>query len=1245
MDPVTLAAIGGFIATYGSLIVSVASIAYAIFFAPDASVPDQRTEGPRIGELQVTTSTYGKDYPIVFGTFRFGGNIIYATPIEERKEETVRTIDVGGKGGGESYKHTTVGYTYWGHFAIAFAEGPAAENGLVRVWADGKLIWDRRAGKKTSKKYPDMDIRFYRGTKTQLPDPFIEAQLGVGEVPAHRDLVYVVIQDMPLVDVGNRPPNFTAEISFNAAALNPTTVLGNYALGFTGLAYDPTDERAYFHRRYANGGAIAVDLKEDVIDATRAIADFQTNAGQLTDGCCVSQDGYPVYMFNDSPVNDDRGFILNAYSLETESQAKGGQVGVDRSWNDATLVNKMFKVGLGRFAVGVSNNGINLLNLSAEINVGPFASWQDHDYFPTGVFYRGYACVTDKDGEVWAVGSDPTVGPPNGRVWHIGVRSVVPNVARLEFVESWDVSANIHQPSFVCYDAATHSLMIGTRQGFAPNVLTILRWDIETEAVLWQITDADVTGNLINDGAKYLFKYGPETGRFYSYDGQYLYQIRISDGEVLQTYDLDDWGVTRNLLQIFYQRSSHSIICHDSGAGGSYDIMRLWLDRANTGPIPLDEVLLDLATRTGLEASDIDVSSITASGDAVRGYAISKQSTVRAAIEPLGFAYFFDAIESDNKVKFVKRGGAPALTIPEDDLGAAVGGDRATRAQLIIEELAMEAELPRRVELRFRDAEKDYDQGMEYETRLSHPVADKTQGSNETQSVELPMSLLASEARAIVESVLYQVWTNRNGYEFKTMPKYQLLEPTDVINVTKGSNTYTMKLISTGLGAGYLCDMAGAHDDAETYLFSGLGTDSGLGHHTQTIFAYGRSRLYLLDTPILRDIDDPGALNGILYIAVGTNTETWRGALVQKSADGSKFEQLDVPWNQAAWGHSRVKPGGGAFDNALEPFYRWTTWDRVSELNVRMVDGADLLVSITELECLNGGNAAVLGNEIIKFATVAGPDSDGVYTLTDLIRARRGTGQWAEAGHSRGERFVLLSASTISRVSTPLEDIGEARYYRSISSGAIIDDATIVDLTYTAACLKPYSVSHLTGTRDGSDNIDLVWVRRTRVGGAIDWNDTITEVPLGEEIEQYEVDYYGQLTFGSTSAGSTASTLRHIGGFTAFSNDDLAGRRIAVEIAGSGPRLQIRTITEKVDNNTVSISVDWELTPGAGEAYGVANADAARTEVETSESGQYSAAEQTSDLGAPAVGDPVYAVVYQMSEAVGRGFASDVWVF
>lgn len=161
-------------------------------------------EGARLETLAVQTSTYGRMIPMVFGMVRIAGNVIWARPIKEVSTTTkVRTGGKGGAGGAKSSSTSTT-YSYYVTLAIAICEGEIAR--LNRVWADAQLL-DLSQG----------TYRVYHGSETQQPDPLIESYHGVGATPAYRGLAYVVIEDFPIADFGNRIPNFTFEVTRKVA--------------------------------------------------------------------------------------------------------------------------------------------------------------------------------------------------------------------------------------------------------------------------------------------------------------------------------------------------------------------------------------------------------------------------------------------------------------------------------------------------------------------------------------------------------------------------------------------------------------------------------------------------------------------------------------------------------------------------------------------------------------------------------------------------------------------------------------------------------------------------------------------------------------------------------------------------------------------------------------------------------------------------------------------------------------------
>jgi hypothetical protein len=159
---------------------------------------------------------------------RIGGMIIWATDF---REEKTTSSQGGGKGGGGGKVKTTE-YFYYARFAVALCEGPIT--GIGRIWADGKLL-------DTS----GITLRWYSGDEAQEPDPMIGSKMGTDATPAYRGTAYVVFDDMPLQDHGNRLPQLSfevfrtltvdggAETLIRGVSLMPS--LGEFAYGTTAV--------------------------------------------------------------------------------------------------------------------------------------------------------------------------------------------------------------------------------------------------------------------------------------------------------------------------------------------------------------------------------------------------------------------------------------------------------------------------------------------------------------------------------------------------------------------------------------------------------------------------------------------------------------------------------------------------------------------------------------------------------------------------------------------------------------------------------------------------------------------------------------------------------------------------------------------------------------------------------------------------------------------------------------------------
>ncbi|PLX39067.1 MAG: hypothetical protein C0606_00540 [Hyphomicrobiales bacterium] len=177
---------------------------------------DQVTEGPRLDDLSVQTSTEGSPIPRIYGRTRIAGQVIWATDYEE----VVNEEEQGGKGGGATVRT----YEYYANFAVALCEGPITRIG--RIWADGKPL--------------DQSLytyRVYRGTETQEADALIAAKQETDDVPTYRGTVYVVFERMALEAFGNRIPQLTFEVARRLDQLEPmiravTVIPGSTEFGY-----------------------------------------------------------------------------------------------------------------------------------------------------------------------------------------------------------------------------------------------------------------------------------------------------------------------------------------------------------------------------------------------------------------------------------------------------------------------------------------------------------------------------------------------------------------------------------------------------------------------------------------------------------------------------------------------------------------------------------------------------------------------------------------------------------------------------------------------------------------------------------------------------------------------------------------------------------------------------------------------------------------------------------------------------
>lgn len=515
----------------------------------------------------------------------------------------------------------------------------------------------------------------------------------------------------------------------------------------------------------------------------------------------------------------------------------------------------------------------------------------------------------------------------------------------------------------------------------------------------------------------------------------------------------------------------------DVKATASYDEITIKAP-ASLAPadVHLDQVVKRLSLRTGLlDEADIDVTALE--DDIVTGFAVTQVSPTRTAIETLMAWYLFEPTE-DSVIRFVKRGGAPVVTIPFKDLGAT---ESAPNEPLPINRLN-DIEKPFRVVVKYANALNDFQDGAETSNRFN------TQ-STSTQVAEFTIAATPTDAKRVADVNIRDIEVGRIGLgPINLTRKYPQLQPADVILATaKNGSTYRARITKL-TNSGPITTLELVADDASS-ITSVANTDSNYAS-SSTIKLIGDTKGVLLDTPLLRDADDsPG-----MYVAMEPSSpgNSFAGATLYKSGDNVTYSKvLDDPSAAII----------GVTTTALGPWDGKYQFDEKSSVTVDVGAGSTLASSTRSALLSSDVNALLIGNEIVQYrdsATV----SDGVFTLTGFLRARRGT-NWATDTHAIGDQVVLLTPSSLRRVADQQSDIGVERFWKTVSFGKQVAKAAWFRFTDTGVSEKPFSPVDIRAGRDSAGNIVFTWKRRTRL------SNSFAVVPLGEVTEAYEVDIKG----------------------------------------------------------------------------------------------------------------------------------------
>lgn len=931
-------------------------------------VDPMQVEGPRLTDAQAQLSNEGVPRTIVYGTCAVAGNLIQVGPLVEHKK-TQRA----GKGGPEQ---TT--YTYTRTLAVRICE--AAPNGgtmrLVRVWKDDKLVADWSPANTIPAETAAFEslLTFYSGAEDQLPDPSLEALPtenggGVGNVPAYRGTCYAVLTDLDVTERGGAVPQFRWEVSSEGteealpgptigaqtatATITGTTDCAYIGYATAGVAFGGTSNNL------AVGGTVTTGFYDD--DLNPPASSTYTNAG-------------------DGPFVGDRRITMRGYY---------GQWGIS--------------------AQGNAGYCMLLVNGSFVANLRPTAGASPSWWYAESAYYPEYG------GLIWFHGSSVYIGVrktgSSGTTWNRIFRWP------LEDAGGAVVAADATSP-VVTTGARffVHMDRGGTLRAIAQDESELITYDNdlnEVSRVALGFSAAGIRAFAVDSGR--LFVYVAGSINVYDLDTFALQQsITVTGGASSVNNQIicgDDSLFLRSGVNL--KRIAYAPSCYTAAPEGWYalpdtpnaftngvDVMPRCGSPVTTvtpGSVALADIVSDLCGRAGIDPDQVDVTALA--GITVRGFPVARQTTAAEAIRALQQVFLFDfpewgdGGEVQTTLRAVLRGGAPVLTLTDDDL-VENDEDDDTRGQQV--------EFPRKLSVTAADPEANYEPVTEAAERESENV--KAVGE---QQVSTAVVLTRDEIRQLAEKLLKVLWEQATGRIEREVPEeFSVYTPSD--RLTYNGKTYRIDTVELRDGSSLwhlTRDRAGAYSSSATGGTPLTPTPPVSSIRGPTMFA-------AMNLPRLRSQDTtPG-----MYVAVCGLLPGWAGCDLYLSVDDGVTEQLVATLDDAA------TMGTLTADLAAAG----------TPLSVSLYGGE--LDSVTVDQLLARLNAAAVTtdevSEILQFQT-ATETGTRAYDLTDLTRGELYT---EAADHDSGDPFVLLDAA-VAFVPLDIGLAGKTLIFRPVSRG------------------------------------------------------------------------------------------------------------------------------------------------------------------------------------------------------------------
>jgi hypothetical protein len=1106
-------------------------------------------------KISFTASTYGSSIPIVYGTSRLTGNVIWSTDYKTHFI-TVNKI---------KYYYTTVS------FALALCEGPIDR--VLKIWIGDKVYYDKTAttsagGKVTAKNgvilsqtidltSPKSPLRkakaslrktkvsVFNGAENQVRAGAMAAAFDYENSPAYRGIAYIEFDNFLVAN--HQLPVIEVEVMAKAAAITPRAVGISPAL--TGLG------KARLRGAVMDPSYGHIVTFEPVVgtSATPRVNTFRNDTMELYSRDVVSAAipyVSPAYGSGTTAFGD-----ISAFWPDSNGRLLLADVKTVPTQTTLFLYN-MFSGAIDHIS---GPNGYIGGGLFQPLGVGScLVRAHGSQGIPTDVFIGAPKGTMD----IWFAELDPDTPKLNisrclvdatnlkARNWLAPISIDTEFAGKTKKLADKSSSLGVHVFVFaqtvtgtsnftisrLTIDNGTGTITVNNASlkafgtidlddlggnGFAHQIIAsfqdpsdncvvlkvfaagddddyILKWSPFTNTVLWSTPVGKFRVNPDQSP--------PNTPSPALMNGSTYAFLTTNQGTII---DLDDGKILTDNVPLtdlpngaleFYNGDEDSILYTSDTV--DEEVVKVFIGRTVRSSVAVSSILGDLLRRTGMSSLDYVVDDLALIS--TRGYTITQTpKTVKSALDDLSTIFPFDVIETGGQVKYKSRGDTSVATIPSAHLGSVNG--EGWLNQTVTEDFSRS----RKIAITYQDISRSY---LPNTQTVILPILDPGLDSESPIQISTEVALYGAEARRIAEVLLTAKNAYTKIYSGVLPPRYRTLEPGDTVTLQRndsGSQSVVARLRDTSLGVDRSTQFTAVREDPTIYndLVNLLGHD-GIDLSEDLNNFPGRIDPIILQIPF-RSEEEAKEQGSSYYLFMALLNIDPNADISDLSGDtrvrlnGIELYTITADLAFATWGYCRNALPASVAIYSIDP----DTVLTVLASNTGDIDFASAFDEATLVENPTV-NLCYIGGELIQFKTVI-DNGDGTLSLRNLLRAKFGT-EHAAFNHVPGETLILLGdkdgnlSTNIARIDVPTS-IGFPKSAAQITLASANPYQPSPTVYWTALNLRPFQVQNVVGAYASGDVV-ASWDSQTRFDG--DWEDFTETIPLNEASEEYLVYFY-----------------------------------------------------------------------------------------------------------------------------------------